>query len=72
MFTEQKRIPLNKRMTIFSDLVTHQDKGDSVYESRRQICLKYSITESIVKMIERDGITGKWPPLDTAKPAKAS
>jgi hypothetical protein len=52
-----------KRMKIFRLLVSAQDMDMTVSESREYIMHRFGVPESEVRQIERDGVTGAWPPL---------
>jgi hypothetical protein len=61
-----KRLTLQQRQELFHELVTNQDMGMSVAESRQQMSQQYEITEDDVKKIEDEGIEKEWPPLNEA------
>ena len=54
----------SRQREIFELLVTLQDKGLAVRESREQVAKKASITVEEVQAIERIGLEQNWPPLD--------
>jgi hypothetical protein len=56
-------IPTEHRQTIFRTLIEAQDAGQSVAESRKAVAEKYTVTEDVVKEIEKEGIDEQWPPL---------
>jgi hypothetical protein len=58
--------PLNElaRKEAFLMLVTLQDRGCSVDDSREQIASQYGIPISEVPHIEQEGIRRAWPPLN--------
>jgi hypothetical protein len=51
------------RQEIFLALVTAQDQGMSVSDSRRSIAKRFGITEKDMLAIEREGMDNNWPPL---------
>ncbi|MBI3412444.1 MAG: hypothetical protein HY040_29345 [Planctomycetes bacterium] len=51
------------RKQIFQALVETQDGGTSVRESRALIAQRFTVTEALVREIEREGINSVWPPL---------
>lgn len=59
-----KRITVTERRSIFQALVTAQDKGESVGESRQHVSKRYHVTEYTLRKIEDEGIARQWPPLD--------
>jgi ribonuclease HII len=61
-----KRLTLPQRQELFHELVSNQDMGMSVAESRQQMSQQYEITEDEVKKIEDEGIEKEWPPLNEA------
>ena len=56
-------IPTEHRQTIFRTLIEAQDAGQSVAESRKAVAKQYTVTEDVVKEIEKEGIDEQWPPL---------
>ena len=52
-----------RRQEIFMALVTAQDQGMPVDESRRVVAGQFGITESQMSKIEREGLDNNWPPL---------
>lgn len=55
--------PARKR-EIFRELVTCQDAGMTVEQSRDRMATYFSITVETIKEIEARGLTKAWPPLD--------
>ena len=55
--------PEARRMEIFLALVEAQDQDMGVARSRRVIADRFGVTESLVKMIEEEGLRLEWPPL---------
>lgn len=53
----------SQQREIFLELVTAQDSGQSVEQSRRQVAERYGISVSELLMIEKDGLSYQWPPL---------
>jgi len=56
-------IPEDRRKAIFHALVTAQDEGTSVAESRTLVAETFGVTEAQVRIIEREGLREEWPPL---------
>lgn len=56
-------LPEEKRREIFRTLVSAQDAGDSVAESRSNVAIQFRIELDEVRSIEREGITNQWAPL---------
>ena len=54
----------SRQKAIFQLLVTLQDQGLDVRESREQVAKEASITIEEVQAIERLGLEHNWPPLD--------
>lgn len=54
----------DRRKEIFSALVSTQDGGKTVKESRELVAGQFDLTLDEVITIERAGIAAKWPPLD--------
>lgn len=57
------QLPLDQRQEIFRQLVERQDRGVSVPQSREEICQQFSIKPEQMTLIEREGVSEKWPPL---------
>jgi hypothetical protein len=51
------------RKEIFSALVEAQDKKMTVAASRKEVGKRFSLSEHQVRLIEREGLDKKWPPL---------
>jgi hypothetical protein len=51
------------RMEVFRLLVSAQDMEMTVAESRQYIMHRFGVPETEVRQIEREGVTGSWPPL---------
>ena len=54
----------SRQREIFQLLVTLQDQGLAVRQSREQVAKEASITVEEVQAIERIGLEQNWPPLD--------
>jgi hypothetical protein len=52
-----------RRREVFKALVEIQDAGEPVVRSRRLTAERFSLTETDVKAIEREGLDAEWPPL---------
>lgn len=60
-----KRLTLQQRREIFSNLVAAQDQGTmSVSDSRRHIIDAYKISDVQLRQIEEEGLDKEWPPLN--------
>ncbi|MBY0524072.1 MAG: hypothetical protein K2R98_11770 [Gemmataceae bacterium] len=57
-----KNLTEPQRREIFLALVEAQDRMP-VGESRKLIAKQFSVTDSQLKQIEREGLEGQWPPL---------
>jgi hypothetical protein len=55
---------LKRRQAIFADLVQVQDDRIPVRLSRVLVARRFGIAVEEVETIEREGLMGKWPPLD--------
>jgi hypothetical protein len=60
---ESERGSESRRKEVFLALVTVQDAEMPVAQSRKEIALRFGITEDEVLRIEREGLDGNWPPL---------
>ena len=56
-------LPEPLRREVFAAVVEAQDGGANVAESRVQVAEKFSLTETAVRTIEREGLDAGWPPL---------
>jgi hypothetical protein len=54
----------NRRKEIFHALVDAQDHGTDVAGSRKLVVQRFSVSESQVRQIEREGMENQWPPLE--------
>jgi hypothetical protein len=55
--------PEARRKEIFLALVEAQDQDMGVVRSRKVVADRFGVTESLVKMIEEEGLRLEWPPL---------
>jgi hypothetical protein len=62
--THGEQLPESRRREIFLALVDAQDHDMNVAQSRMLMTERFSVNESQVRLIEREGIQLKWPPLD--------
>jgi hypothetical protein len=60
---EEKAPSLEERMEMFLALVDAQDNDMTVAQSRKAIAERFKISEQRVRLIEREGLDGNWPPL---------
>jgi hypothetical protein len=51
------------RREVFLALVTAQDGGTPVVQSRLAVAADFGLSEPDVRRIEREGIEAGWPPL---------
>ncbi len=58
-----EKLPVDQRQAIFLALVESQDGGMNVATSRAEIAKRFSVSEGLVKEIEREGLAQQWPPL---------
>lgn len=61
--TVEQQIAEPRRMEMFRVMVESQDRGMPVAESRRYIVQQFGVTESQVRLVEREGMDRNWPPL---------
>jgi hypothetical protein len=54
----------SQRQEIFLALVTAQDEGMSVPQSRQSIAEQFHLEEKDVRSIEQEGLECQWPPLN--------
>jgi hypothetical protein len=59
-----KRLSVQQRREIFHALVTTQDRGVKVAQSREHVVKQFDITDSQLRQIEEEGLDKEWPPLD--------
>jgi len=52
-----------RRQEIFLALVDAQDHDLSVSQSRQLVAERFGVSESQVRLIEREGLERQWPPL---------
>jgi DNA-directed RNA polymerase sigma subunit (sigma70/sigma32) len=57
------RLTEARKKEIFLAIVTAQDGDMTVAQSRQAISKQFSISESEVRQIEREGLDNGWPPL---------
>jgi hypothetical protein len=58
-----KILSSERRQEVFAALVDVQDNGLPVEQSRKLISERFGISESDVRLIEREGLDNNWPPL---------
>lgn len=51
------------RREVFRQLVTYQDAGESVEDSRHRVAMQFEISFAELLGIEQEGRRGNWPPL---------
>ena len=52
-----------RRRAIFAELVSTQDLGVDVAQSRAFVSAQHAVAIDEVKQVEREGIDKQWPPL---------
>jgi hypothetical protein len=52
-----------KRKEVFRMLVSLQDRGETVEDSRKQVAAYFGIALTELGRIEREGLDRQWPPL---------
>ncbi len=52
-----------ERMEVFLALVEAQDSGASVAQTRKDVIVRFGITDARLRRIEQEGIDAGWPPL---------
>ncbi len=57
------RLPQAWRTEVFRALVEAQDGELSVAQSREMVSRRFDLSETEVRMIEREGLDRQWPPL---------
>jgi hypothetical protein len=60
---ELEQLSEDRRKEIFLALVDAQDHEMDVAQSRCFVVQRFSVGESRVRQIEREGMDKKWPPL---------
>lgn len=53
----------DRRKEIFLAIVEAQDQEMDVAESRKLVIDRFGVSESQVRLIEREGMDRQWPPL---------
>jgi hypothetical protein len=53
----------HRRKEIFRAIVDAQDRKMAVDESRTLAMQRFGVGESQIRLIEREGMDGNWPPL---------
>jgi hypothetical protein len=53
-----------ERKAVFLALVELQDDQMTVAASRKAVADRFSISEHRVRLIEREGLDARWPPLE--------
>ena len=61
---EATELSLARKREIFRELVTCQDAGMTVEQSRSRMATYFSIPLDLLKEIEALGLAQHWPPLD--------
>jgi hypothetical protein len=59
----EEQVTEERRKEVFLALVEAQDAGADVPRSRKEVALRFNISESVVAQIEREGLDAGWPPL---------
>jgi hypothetical protein len=58
-----KALTVQQRKSIFHALVSVQDEGLPVQESKKQVASQYHISKEQLDLIEKEGVDKDWPPL---------
>ena len=58
-----QQIAEDRRKEIFRAIVDAQDQQIDVAESRKMAVERFGVSESQVRIIEREGMDNNWPPL---------
>jgi hypothetical protein len=53
----------DRRKEIFLAIVDAQDRENDVAQARKLIMQSFGVSESQVRLIEREGVDFQWPPL---------
>ena len=61
--TAEKQLPEDRRKEIFLAIVDAQDHEMDVAQSRKLVTERFGVSESQVRLIEREGLDLQWPPL---------
>jgi hypothetical protein len=59
-----KPLSEEERKAVFLPLVELQDDQMTVAASRKAVAERFSIPEHRVRLIEREGLDPRWPPLE--------
>jgi hypothetical protein len=59
----EKTLSEERRREIFSALVEAQDQEITVARSREEVAKRFSLSQSQLRSIEREGLDNKWPPV---------
>jgi hypothetical protein len=59
----EKVLSEERRREIFSALVEAQDQEITVAQSREEVAMRFGLSQSQLRQIEREGLDNKWPPL---------
>ena len=59
----EKTLSEERRREIFSALVEAQDQEITVAQSREEVAMRFGLSQSQLRQIEREGLDNKWPPL---------
>lgn len=62
--TNDQQLTEDRRKEIFFALVDAQDHEIDVANSRKLVVQRFSVSESQVREIEREGMDNQWPPLE--------
>jgi len=58
-----KALTVQQRKSIFHTLVSSQDEGLTVPESKKHVASQYHISKEQLDLIEKEGVDKDWPPL---------
>jgi hypothetical protein len=58
-----QRLSEKQRKEVFLALVEAQDRALTVAASRREVALRFGLSDPQVRQIEEEGLDKEWPPL---------
>ena len=53
----------SQRKEVFRALVEAQDQGLTVSASRKEVALRFGLSDPRIRQIEEEGLDKEWPPL---------
>jgi len=61
--TQDEQLTEDRRKELFLALVEAHDQKIAVLKSRKLVVERFGVSESQVRVIEREGLERQWPPL---------